>query len=195
MARATRGEQTRSDILQAAIRLFSLHGYFQTSTSDILEAANISKGAFYHHFKSKEELALAALEQLRSDYQKSLIKPVKAVEPNHRFTEMITRIVELNRSGQWPNCLLLARFIQEMSQQDTLISERVIDIVNWLIKFWQEIISDAQNAGSVKKNLDPLILAQFVLSCFCGAITCNELDEKIIQLDEIAEHIKAILKP
>ena len=131
MAKGTRGKKTRSDILQTASRLFALNGYFHTSTSDILESVSISKGAFYHHFKSKEDLALAVLEQLRRDYQESLIEPVRKVEPDKRPGEMLDLIVKLNQSGQWFNCLLIARLTQEMSQQEGKLAGEVVETITF----------------------------------------------------------------
>ncbi len=57
MARTVKDpEVRRNEILDAAQQLFTLKGYDQTSVQDILDAAGISKGAFYHYFSSKEEL-------------------------------------------------------------------------------------------------------------------------------------------
>lgn len=193
MAKGDRGKRTRSDILQTAVRLFSLQGYFHTSTSDILEAVSISKGAFYHHFKSKEDLALAVLAQLRDDYNQMLIDPVRAVDSSRRVEEMLRRIIELNQSGQWSNCLLLAHLAQEMTQQESDLSEQVAKTVNWLIGFWQEIISDAQAAGSIDRKLDSRTLAELIFSALLGAVTCRELDEASIDLAKIAQQIKLLI--
>ena len=193
MAKGARGKRTRSDILQTASRLFALNGYFHTSTSDILESVSISKGAFYHHFRSKEDLALAILERLRLDYQESLIEPVRKVEPDRRPGEMLNRIVELNQSGQWFNCLLIARLAQEMSQQEGELARQVVETVNWLIEFWREIISDAQTAGSISRSLGPRVMAELIFAAWAGALICRELDDGIINLDTLRKSIQAII--
>jgi len=193
MAKGARGKKTRSDILQTASRLFALNGYFHTSTSDILESVSISKGAFYHHFKSKEDLALAILEQLRRDYQELLIEPVRKVDPEKRPGEMLDRIVKLNQSGQWFNCLLIARLVQETSQQEGELAGEVVETVNWLIGFWREIISDAQTAGSMSRSLDPRIMAELIFAAWTGAIICNELDDGIIHLEHLREFMQKIM--
>jgi AcrR family transcriptional regulator len=46
----------RLEIVQAAVKLFALHGYHGTSVQDICDAAAIGKGSFYHHIHSKEEV-------------------------------------------------------------------------------------------------------------------------------------------
>ena len=56
-------EIRKQELLVTAMRLFATQGYEQTSISQIIAALNISKGAFYHHYSSKEDLveALAAM--------------------------------------------------------------------------------------------------------------------------------------
>jgi AcrR family transcriptional regulator len=62
MARQLRAEQTRATIITAAADLFDRHGYESTSLSDIVEHAQVTKGALYFHFAAKEDLAQAILE-------------------------------------------------------------------------------------------------------------------------------------
>lgn len=56
MARNKHPEQTVEQILEVSLRLFSEKGYEKTTMQDIVNALGMSKGAIYHHFKSKEEL-------------------------------------------------------------------------------------------------------------------------------------------
>ncbi|ANH94074.1 TetR family transcriptional regulator [Streptomyces sp. SAT1] len=62
MARQLRAEQTRSTIITAAADLFDRNGYERTSLSDIVEHAQVTKGALYFHFAAKDDLAHAIME-------------------------------------------------------------------------------------------------------------------------------------
>ncbi|OGO40771.1 MAG: hypothetical protein A2W36_05000 [Chloroflexi bacterium RBG_16_58_14] len=57
-----RSEETRSHILDAAYRLFSQEGYAATGVAELCATAGVSKGAFYHHFPSKQAVFLALME-------------------------------------------------------------------------------------------------------------------------------------
>jgi len=55
--------ESKRALLDAALSVFRVKGYTATRVDDICEAAGLTKGSFFHHFKSKEELALAAANQ------------------------------------------------------------------------------------------------------------------------------------
>lgn len=54
--RQIQGQNSRDKLLDAATRLFHENGYQAVTVNDICEAAQLTKGAFYHHFDSKEAL-------------------------------------------------------------------------------------------------------------------------------------------
>ncbi|HKO57145.1 MAG TPA: TetR/AcrR family transcriptional regulator [Thermoanaerobaculia bacterium] len=63
MQQEERSERSRSQILDAALRLFAHRGYGATSVRDIAEEAKVSKGNVYHHFPDKEAIFRALLDQ------------------------------------------------------------------------------------------------------------------------------------
>lgn len=63
MVRQARSEMTRRKIITAAVDLFSEAGYPVTGLGDIIERAEMTKGALYYHFDSKESLAAAIVEE------------------------------------------------------------------------------------------------------------------------------------
>ena len=54
--------ESKTKLLNAALHVIRAKGYTATRIEDVCEAAGLTKGSFFHHFKSKEELALAAAE-------------------------------------------------------------------------------------------------------------------------------------
>src|SRR5207244_3269600 len=54
---------TRERIARAAARLLALKGYHDTKLEEILAAAKVTTGAFFHHFRSKEDLAFAVIDR------------------------------------------------------------------------------------------------------------------------------------
>ena len=61
-----RSIETRRRIMSAAVALFAAQGYNASGVAEICRAAGASKGAFYHHFSSKQALFVAVLEELHA---------------------------------------------------------------------------------------------------------------------------------
>lgn len=93
MARNKYPEQTIEQILSISAKLFIEKGYDKTSIQDIINALGMSKGAIYHHFKSKEEILNAVLEQ-RSNYNTQMFSNLIANIKARNAKEKLVRILE-----------------------------------------------------------------------------------------------------
>ncbi len=69
-----RGTATRAKIVETATTLFSAEGYAATSIEKILEATGVSRGAFYHHFKSKEQIFEAVFIEVEKDVTRKCVE-------------------------------------------------------------------------------------------------------------------------
>jgi len=87
-ARRDRADQTRSNILQAAIREFSVHGLAGARTDAIAESAKANKALLYYYFKSKSGLYTAALEEIASAVVE---RTLRALDPGHSAGERLLR--------------------------------------------------------------------------------------------------------
>lgn len=72
MASQSRAVETRQKLLEAAAELFAANGYLETTPKNIAEAAGLTTGALYYHFKSKEDIADAIIEQGSADISQTL---------------------------------------------------------------------------------------------------------------------------
>lgn len=77
MARVRNFDKTRSLLLEAANQLFASQGYDRTSVEAIIQQAGVSKGAFYHHFSSKQEILDAVAERMTAEAMDA-IRPAAA---------------------------------------------------------------------------------------------------------------------
>ncbi len=75
-------------LLDAAMRVIRTKGYTATTVDDICHAAGVSKGSFFHHFESKEALALAAVE-----HWNALTGALFAQAPYHRIADPRERVL------------------------------------------------------------------------------------------------------
>jgi AcrR family transcriptional regulator len=91
MARHTRAEQSRRQVLDAALQLFSHQGYRATTVRDIADEARTSTGNVYHHFADKEEIFRTLLNEF-SEITASKRYPYTRALSNGRFPENLEQL-------------------------------------------------------------------------------------------------------
>ena len=92
MRDAKESEVRRLEIMNAAMQLFMEKGYINTTTQDIVDKVNISRGLLYYHFKNKEDILYCLVEQyseklLKDIYQITIAKDKSAIEKVRGFID------------------------------------------------------------------------------------------------------------
>jgi TetR/AcrR family transcriptional repressor of nem operon len=80
--------ESKIKLLEAALHTIRLEGYAATTVDDICRQAGVTKGSFFHHFKTKDELALAAV-----DYWEALTGEFFATAPYQSLTDPLDRLL------------------------------------------------------------------------------------------------------
>jgi TetR/AcrR family transcriptional repressor of nem operon len=80
--------ESKTRLLDAALKVIRSKGYTATRVEDVCEAAGVTKGSFFHHFNSKEELALAA-----ADYWTEVTSELFAAAPYHEPADPLDRVL------------------------------------------------------------------------------------------------------
>ena len=83
-----RSTGTRTKLLEAALRIIRAKGYSATSVDELCAEAGVTKGAFFHHFDSKEALAVAA-----ADFWSEMTGGLFASAPYHRHDDPLDRVL------------------------------------------------------------------------------------------------------
>lgn len=108
--------QSKAKLLDAALQVIRAKGYTATRVEDVCEAAGLTKGSFFHHFESKEELALAA-----ADHFAAMADRAFAAAPYQSVADPLERLlgyVDFRRAilqGELPEfTCLLGTMVQEV---------------------------------------------------------------------------------
>ncbi|MFZ0744364.1 MAG: TetR/AcrR family transcriptional regulator [Terracidiphilus sp.] len=88
MAAIETRHESKTKILNAAMLVIRTKGYTATRIEDVCEAAGLTKGSFFHHFSSKEELAIAA-----ADYWSEISSALFAAAPYHAPADPVDRLL------------------------------------------------------------------------------------------------------
>ncbi|MEN6307447.1 MAG: TetR/AcrR family transcriptional regulator [Anaerohalosphaeraceae bacterium] len=123
--------ETKTRILHSARSLFSNHGFTATSLDDILGATGITKGAFYHYFRSKDHLCEVLLDEVIQEYR-DVLKTINGQAPAlEQLKQWLSLLIEKTISGQWVNCRLITRLSVQIQQLGPELQTRLTDFWRW----------------------------------------------------------------
>jgi TetR/AcrR family transcriptional repressor of nem operon len=115
--------ESKTRILDAALHIIRTNGYSATRVEDICNAAGLTKGGFFHHFHSKEEMAIAAAEHFAA-----MAESIFSEAPYRRLTDPLDRLlgyVDFRKAilqGELPDyTCLLGTMVQETYETHPLI--------------------------------------------------------------------------
>lgn len=169
-----RSAETQNQILNAAATCFANSGYDGTSVAEICQAAGVSKGAFYHHFPSKQAVFLALMERWLSGMDDQL-QVLGGEQPDipKRLLSM-THIV--GRLLQVPNreLLIYLAFINQATR-DPDIWQAAIEPYHRYRDVVAGIIAAGINQGSLQA-VDPQTAASVVVALALGLLIQGFLD-------------------
>jgi AcrR family transcriptional regulator len=175
--------QTRDSLLQAAFREVFKHGFQSAGIDAILAATNVTKGALYHHFDSKEALGYAVIEEVIAKLTSDRwLLPLQRDKDKNPVDTLIGIVQALpNRPRDVKGGCPLANLAQEMSELDEQFRKRLERIFH----VWQEGIAMAlrrgQSQGMVRRDLVPEEAASFLIAMIEGyfVFAKNAQDAKV----------------
>jgi AcrR family transcriptional regulator len=98
--------EKREQLIKTALRLFARHGYRATGIDTILAEAGVAKMTLYHHFKSKDELIVAALRRRDAEWRQWFMDRVskRATTPRGRLLAVFDVLEEWFREREYHGC-------------------------------------------------------------------------------------------
>ncbi len=176
----------KEKIVAEALRQFSTKGFLSTSTSEIIQAVGTSKGGLYNHFRSKEQLFHAALQQAQKIWrQRNLIGLDSLPKP----LDKIKRILENYRdyyladSENFPGGCIFVNFTVELSDQQPHLAEAVNDGFYRFKDMLKRLLKEAEGDGSLKPEVDIRKVVEIIFSGLLGACVMYTADKSREDLD------------
>lgn len=164
MARQARSELTRQKIITAAVDLFSVHGYPATGLGDIIARAEMTKGALYYHFDSKESLAEAIIGDGGTAMLTTFRTIAESSSPALENTiHGLFVVADFTRSDQVAQIgMQLLRTFSGINAATTRV------YTSWLDELTEQLTQAAEE-GDLQENLDVVSAAEVILGSMLGA--------------------------
>ena len=163
-------QETANRILNQAVRIFLAKGYHGTSIEDITRAAKLTKGAFYWHFKSKEDLLRKIIKGYETRFLDGLFRAVEEVEGG--VFDKFEKYVRYNATFAYYNrelCVSFDTLAAELIGAHHGIETEFRRIYKKYQKFLSNLIIQGKKEKIFKKEIDEN-LASLVIIAFHGGI-------------------------
>jgi TetR/AcrR family transcriptional regulator, fatty acid metabolism regulator protein len=162
-------QDSRDEILKAAMHLFANRGFHETSMSEVAREAHVSKALIFWHFKTKEELFLAVLNRLLEPYFIDFAEEAQQLDERNQILKLVEFYLGFVRDNASSVRFFLAQLLREQKVSDAL-GEQVMKLYGWYRTMLVELISRSQKAGRCTSGLSPENAATFIVSALNGLL-------------------------
>lgn len=191
---------THDRIVAAAARLFALKGYHDTKLEEILAKAEVTTGAFFHHFQSKEDLGFAVLDRHMKKRRQMLEQIERQLSPSaddplERVFRRLDAIQEMirRRENRKGGCIIgnLSTALSDTHERFRRRLARCFD--EMALEFKPHLDAAARQSGAGPR-VDTAALARYIVAIIEGSImlTRTQKDREMMarHFDYLKEHLR-----
>jgi len=192
----SKASETRTNILHKAFELIYTKGYQATSIDDIIATTKVTKGAFFYHFKNKDEMGLAVINEIMAPVanDKSFTDLEKSTNPVKDIYDLMKYLLLSHPFMEAKYGCPAANLTQEMSP----INDEFAAALNTLVKQWHNSIEKSiqlgKKSGLLKSNTNATQVAFFVMSGYWGIRNFGKLFGSDICYPAYLKELKNYLK-
>jgi AcrR family transcriptional regulator len=168
-----KGVATRGFLLQVAAEVFAQRGYAETTMAELIARSGLTKGAFYFHFSSKEQLALAVIEEKQRQWVDSVQAAMGA--EHHaidRLRAVAGALVRVHHDD--PSAFSVSRLTHDLARVPD-VNDLVRDHRRAWVGLLADLITQAQDDGDLPRTVDAKDLAVLLVAATDGLKDLGDL--------------------
>lgn len=176
----------KEKIIHESLKLFSLKGFLNTSIHDILTAANTSKGGFYNHFASKEELFFQALDKARIIWREKNLAGLDEIEnPIGKIKQFLEnfRDLYLKDAENFPGGCIFITLSVELNNQRPHLSREVHKGFIGLKSMLKRLLDEGKKLGKLSSDASTSAVTEMLFAGMLGATVMYGMDKSTVNLD------------
>ena len=191
----SKGKLTREMILSKSASLFNSRGYFGASMSDVMQATGLEKGGIYNHFKSKDELALAAFDHVNSVHSAIVKGYIDAAEtPLDKLIAFVVGFAAVIADPPFAGGCPLLNCAVESDDTHPALRAKVRLAVKKVLRALQSLVEAGISTGQLRADLEPAVVAQFLFASMEGGVLLTKLYDDPKRMDVICDQLKQYIR-
>jgi AcrR family transcriptional regulator len=164
---AQRGFARRAEILGAARQCFIQNGLHTTSMQDLLKAANVSVGVFYHYFASKDAIIAAVADEVLAEISAPHAGP--SAPPLKSVADFVRRvIVSIEDIDKKSGSATLAVQLWSEALRNPAMGKVAAESLNKVIDWFTDKVTELQKTGAIPKGQSASGIAAILLGMVHG---------------------------
>ncbi|UCD42148.1 MAG: TetR/AcrR family transcriptional regulator [Chloroflexota bacterium] len=185
-----------------SMKLFSTKGYLNTSISDIMQAAETSKGGFYNHFDSKDDLFYEVLSIAQSIWRERVLFGLDEIEsPKGKIKKILENYRDryLKDDENFPGGCIFVTFSVELDDQRPELMKEVAHGFMGLKRMLKNLLEEGKEKGELRNDINTDRATEMIFSGMIGASVLFGVDKSpasldrsinslILYLDGLAQH-------
>jgi TetR/AcrR family fatty acid metabolism transcriptional regulator len=185
-------EETRQRLVEAALEVFARNGYERSTVDEIVREAGYSKGAFYVHFETKEDLFWELLEE-RIEAQQEVFRA--AIDPSLTVEENERRVLEIIFNLQERDELAPAVYLEftAHAMRNEKVRARLSEFYARWHAFVAETLTLGRDAGVIRPDIDITLLASVLMAVFEGSMIQSRLAPPELRLNKRVDDLARLL--
>lgn len=187
----------KEKIIHESLKLFSLKGFTSTSIQDILAAANTSKGGFYNHFSSKEDLFYQVLDEARKIWRDRNLSGLKQAESSLEKVTLLLRNYKdryLKDADNFPGGCVFITLSVELSDQIPHLSKEIEKGFIGLKNLYKRFLDEGKHSGELDKNVNTDAITEMIFNSMLGASVIYNANKSTAGLDKSVDSLIEYLK-
>ena len=191
--------RVREPLLEAAQDLMLAQGFAATTVDQICEAASVTKGAFFHYFKSKDDLARATFDRFcrRGGERYQSASFLKKSDPLERINGYIEFTIAQVKHPLRDSCLV-GMFSQELAESHPVFRTMCDDAFTQWAAGLKTMLDEVKQRYAPKASIDTQTLADHFLAVFEGSLILakakNDVAPVKAQLHHFKRYVNALFK-
>ncbi|SEJ50632.1 transcriptional regulator, TetR family [Dyadobacter sp. SG02] len=193
-----KAEATRLNILEKAFELIYVKGYQTTSIDDIIATTQVTKGAFYYHFKNKDEMGIAIINDLlKPTLTGSFIGPLQtAADPLTAIYQLMYNLLIENKFLKVEYGCPAANLTHEMTSWNADFNKALNELTQQWTETMIDVIERGKTNGAVRSDVNARQVTMFVMSGYWGIRNFGKLERSkeiyLPYLEELKNYLETL---